>query len=113
MGKKAVMIESEYQIEGESSAIIEVAVAVQRVSKTDVTVLISGASGTGKEVVAKQIHQLSTRREKKFVAVNSGAIPWELVGVGMFWDAEGGVSDPKAPQPRLFFVARGGKTFTR
>ena len=111
MGKKAVSIQSEYQIQGESSAIIEVAVAVQRVSKTDVTVLISGASGTGKEVVAKQIHQLSTRRDKKFVAVNCGAIPETLIESELFGYEKGAFTDAKAQRIGLFEEANGGTIF--
>ena len=111
MGKKAVMIESEYQIQGESAAIIEVAVAVQRVSKTDVTVLISGASGTGKEVVAKQIHQLSARRDKKFVAVNCGAIPETLIESELFGYEKGAFTDAKVQRIGLFEEANGGTMF--
>ena len=67
------------EIIGTSQAIQQVRQLVKRVAGSDTTVLIQGGSGVGKEVVAKQVHQLSPWAEKPFVVVNCAAIPGELL----------------------------------
>lgn len=65
-------------LEGQSEAARQLYTYVKLVAPTSMSVLINGASGTGKEYVAKRIHQLSKRSEKPFVAIDCGAIPKEL-----------------------------------
>jgi DNA-binding NtrC family response regulator len=103
--------ESEFDLVGESAAMIEVAVAVQRVAKTDMPVLIVGESGTGKEVIAKQIHALSNRRDKNFVAVNCAAIPKDLIESELFGHDKGAFTDAKSSRIGLFEEAQGGTIF--
>lgn len=111
MGRRAVSIEPTFHLVGESAAMIEVAVAVQRIAKTDATALVVGESGTGKEIVAKQIHQLSPRKEKKFVGVNCGAIPRELIESELFGHEKGAFTDAKSQRVGLFEEAQGGTIF--
>ena len=61
---------------GNSRAIVRVRKMIDQVAPTEATVLILGESGTGKEVVARNIHYYSNRRNKPFVPINCGAIPW-------------------------------------
>lgn len=111
MGRRAISIESEFHLVGESSEMIAIAGAVQRIAKTDLTALVIGESGTGKEIVAKQIHQLSPRREKKFVGVNCAAIPSNLIESELFGHERGAFTDAKSQRVGLFEEAQGGTIF--
>jgi DNA-binding NtrC family response regulator len=112
MGRRASSIASDqFQLVGESAAMIQVAVAVHRIAKTDLSALIIGESGTGKEVVAKQIHQLSSRRDKKFVAVNCAAVPDNLIESELFGHEKGAFTDAKFQRVGLFEEAQGGTIF--
>ena len=64
---------------GESKATAELAALLEKIAPTDVSVFIAGESGSGKEVLARQIHDLSDRSGKAFIAVNCGAIPRDLL----------------------------------
>jgi len=64
---------------GEAPAMQDIFRAIGRLSQSDLTVLISGESGTGKELVAESLHQHSPRRNGPFIAINTGAIPGELL----------------------------------
>ncbi len=75
------------------------------------TVLIQGESGTGKDVIAKHIHQNSSRREKPFVAINASAIPETLMEAELFGHEKGAFTDAKAMKKGLFEVAEGGTLF--
>jgi len=74
---------------GNSLAIKSVLEVISRVSQTDVRVLITGENGTGKELVAREIHKLSSRSEQKFVEVNCAAIPNELIESELFGHEKG------------------------
>lgn len=111
MGKRMVVVENDYQIIGESAQIIDIAAAIQRVAQTDASVVVSGLSGTGKEVVARQIHLLSKRRGHKFVAVNCGAIPSELIESELFGHEKGAFTDARNQRIGLFEEAKGGTIF--
>ncbi len=76
-------------IVGESAEILEIHDLINHVSDSDSTVLIAGASGTGKELVARQIHQKSQRSKGQFVAVNCGAIPHDLIESELFGHVKG------------------------
>jgi two-component system, NtrC family, response regulator AtoC len=84
---------------------------VSRVAPTDSTVLISGESGTGKGVTARRIHELSSRRDGPFVAVNCGAIPENLIESELFGHTKGAFTSADKPRRGLFMQADRGTIF--
>ena len=83
----------------------------QLVADSDVTVLISGATGTGKEVIAKAIHEGSPRRDRPFIAVNCGAIPEQLLESELFGHEKGAFTGANSKHEGLFRTANGGTLF--
>ncbi|NUM32481.1 MAG: sigma-54-dependent Fis family transcriptional regulator [Bacteroidetes bacterium] len=98
-------------IVGESSAIFKVLKLIQRVEKTDSLVMITGDSGTGKEVVAEAIHINSLRRKKPFVAVNLAAIPTHLIEDELFGHEKGAFTGAVSKRIGKFEEAEGGTIF--
>ncbi|MBM9613849.1 sigma-54-dependent Fis family transcriptional regulator [Desulfobulbus rhabdoformis] len=97
---------------GESVAFQKVVKTAKRVSPTDTTVLITGQSGTGKEVMARALHRASPRAKKPFVAVNCGAIAPELIQSELFGYVEGSFTGAsKGGQAGKFEQASGGTIF--
>ncbi len=84
---------------------------ISRIARSNITVLIDGESGTGKELVAKAIHQLSTRQTHPFVVVNCGAIPENLLESELFGHVRGAFTGAVANKTGLFEVANGGTIF--
>jgi two-component system response regulator AtoC len=84
---------------------------IDQVSNTDVTVLIQGESGVGKEVVARSIHLNSFRKEKPFVKVNCAALPSELLESEMFGYEKGAFTGAYRQKPGKFELANGGTIF--
>ena len=74
---------------GNSIPIVELREIIKQVAPTDVTVLITGESGVGKEVVATEIHRLSKRSGKPFITVNCGAIPEGIIESELFGHVRG------------------------
>ena len=93
---------------GESFALKKVLAQINRVAKTDVTVLICGESGTGKELIARTLHENSLRSEKPFVAINCGAIPLSLIESELFGHEKGAFTDAKETHQGIFEQANGG-----
>jgi len=81
------------------------------VASSTSTVLIQGATGTGKELVARAIHSLSPRRDKPFVAVNCGALPDTLLESELFGYKAGAFTGAKLDKPGRFALAEGGTLF--
>jgi len=81
------------------------------IAESDSTVLIQGASGTGKELFAKAIHNLSRRKEKPFIKVNCGALPDPLLESELFGYLKGAFTDAKKDKPGRFALANGGTIF--
>jgi PAS domain S-box-containing protein len=79
-----------------------------QIAASDSTALIEGASGTGKELFARAIHNLSPRRDKAFVAINCGALPDTLLESELFGYKAGAFTDAKSDKPGRFAVADGG-----
>lgn len=96
---------------GRSAAMREVMELVRRVAPTPSTVLITGESGVGKEVVARAIHHFSEYRDRIFLPVNCGAIPETLLESQLFGHMRGSFTGAIANQEGLFQRARGGTIF--
>lgn len=98
-------------LEGQSEAARQLYTYVKLVAPTSMSVLINGASGTGKEYVAKRIHQLSKRSEKPFVAIDCGAIPKELAASEFFGHKKGSFTGAIEDKVGAFIEADGGTIF--
>lgn len=98
-------------LEGQSEAARQLYTYVKLVALTSMSVLINGASGTGKEYVAKRIHQLSKRSEKPFVAIDCGAIPKELAASEFFGHKKGSFTGAIEDKVGAFIEADGGTIF--
>jgi DNA-binding NtrC family response regulator len=98
-------------IVGDSRQLRETVEMIRRMADTDVTVLISGESGTGKELAARALHQLSSRRDKPFVAVNCAAMPAPLLESELFGHTRGAFTDAREPRSGLFVQAGDGTVF--
>jgi transcriptional regulator with PAS, ATPase and Fis domain len=96
---------------GKSKALREVLEMVKKVANTQATVLISGDSGTGKELIALALHGHSDRRDKLFLPVNCGALPETLLESLLFGHMKGSFTGAFANQEGLFEKARGGTIF--
>ena len=96
---------------GRSPAMQDVFRMIARVLDNDLTVLVTGESGTGKELVAEAIHQLGRRKDKPFVAVNTAAIPRELVESELFGHEKGAFTGALARSIGKFEAAHGGTLF--
>jgi two-component system nitrogen regulation response regulator GlnG len=96
---------------GRSAAMQSVFRMITRVLRNDLTVLILGESGTGKELVAEAIHQLGNRREGPFIAVNTAAIPAELIESELFGHEKGAFTGAVARHVGKFEQAAGGTLF--
>ena len=96
---------------GNSAAMAEVKDLIDRVSDTDVTVLIRGESGTGKELVARALHEKSLRKDKPFVKVNCAALPTELLESELFGFEKGAFTGAIQHKPGKFEFANRGTMF--
>lgn len=96
---------------GKSEAIQRVRQTIGKLARSQAPVLISGDSGTGKELAARLIHDLGPRAEEPFVAVNCGAIPSELMESEFFGHIKGSFTGADADKEGLFQAAQGGTLF--
>ncbi len=105
---KASMFE---EIVGSSAALKEVLSRVSKVAPTDATVLLTGETGTGKELIARAIHKRSQRSAKAFVTVNCAAIPQTLIGSELFGHEKGAFTGALQRRLGRFELADGGTIF--
>jgi two-component system response regulator AtoC len=107
--REQIRQENEFEsILAKSPQMIEVFRTIQKIADFKTTVLVSGESGVGKELVAKAIHARSTRKNAPFVAVNCGAIPENLLESELFGHKKGAFTDANADRRGLFEEATGG-----
>ena len=99
------------KIVGKSKALKDLLEMVRKVAPTQATVLITGESGSGKELIAHAVHALSDRKDKFFLPVNCGALPETLLESLLFGHIKGSFTGAYANQEGLFERARGGTIF--
>jgi DNA-binding NtrC family response regulator len=107
-------VESRYDFKnlvGESKAMQQIVELIRKVAPTTSTVLITGESGVGKEVVARAIHRESARRDRIFLPINCGAIPETLLESQLFGHVRGAFTGAVTAQEGLFQRSRGGTIF--
>ncbi|MDR9487331.1 sigma-54 dependent transcriptional regulator [Salibacter sp.] len=109
--RKKISGKKESDIIGESKAIAEVKEMIEKVAPTDARVLITGSNGTGKELVARQLHAHSERNKKPFVEVNCAAIPSELIESELFGHEKGAFTSAVKQRKGKFEQAEGGTLF--
>jgi two-component system nitrogen regulation response regulator NtrX len=103
--------ESRYRMVGESPALRAVRDLIEKVGPTSARVLVTGENGTGKELVARALHESSPRRERAFVEVNCAAIPSELIESELFGHMKGSFTGAFADRAGKFEQADGGTLF--
>ncbi len=96
---------------GNSKALSKVLNLTRKVAKTDVTVLITGENGTGKELIARELHQVSDRKEEVFISVDMGTISETLFESELFGHLKGAFTDAKEDRVGKFEAANGGTLF--
>ncbi len=107
-------VEARYSFEGiigDAPAMQKIFDVTEKVSQTDATVLLSGETGTGKDLLARAIHYSGPRRERKFVAQNCGALPDTLLESELFGHKRGSFTGAHADKKGLFELADGGTIF--
>ena len=110
-GSAPIMMEAGRKMIGNTSEMQKVFNIIHRLAKVDTPVLIRGASGTGKELVARAIHYNSTRKDEKFVAINCSAIPENLFESELFGHEKGSFTGAHERKIGRFQFAEGGTLF--
>ncbi|MFL5264403.1 MAG: sigma-54-dependent transcriptional regulator [Anaeromyxobacteraceae bacterium] len=100
-----------HAIIGKSARMLEVYRLLEQAAALDITVLLGGETGTGKELAARAVHYHSTRKERRFVPVNCGALPPDLVESELFGHARGAFTGAATAKAGLFEEADGGTIF--
>jgi DNA-binding NtrC family response regulator len=104
-------VSQKYQIIGNSKPIKDVLEMIEKVAPTDARVLITGPNGSGKELVARQLHEKSSRSNGQFVEVNCAAIPSELIESELFGHEKGAFTSAIKQRLGKFELAEGGTIF--
>jgi DNA-binding NtrC family response regulator len=109
--KLAENCENIFDCMGHSLAVQQIHQQILRVARTNFTVIVQGATGTGKELVARLIHEYSARADKPFVAVDCGALPDSIVESELFGYVKGAFTGADGKKSGLFEMAKGGTLF--
>lgn len=104
-------ISKKYQMIGNSEAINHVRAIIEKVAPSDARILITGPNGSGKELVAHELHELSHRKDNAFVEVNCAAIPSELIESELFGHEKGSFTSAIKQKKGKFELANGGTLF--
>jgi len=104
-------INKTFDIIGESKAIVQIKEMIERVAPTDARVLITGSNGTGKELVARWLHEKSNRANAPLIEVNCAAIPGELIESELFGHEKGAFTSAVSQRKGKFEQAEGGTIF--
>ncbi len=109
--RRLASVEGSPSLVGATPSMQHVQTLIDKVAPTESTVLILGETGTGKELVARSVHERSLRAEKPFVAINCGALPESLIESELFGHAKGSFTGADEHRIGLFEVASGGTIF--
>lgn len=109
--KKAVQRIKGHAIIGETPEIMHIKEMIEKVAPSDARVLITGENGTGKELVARSLHDLSNRKDQAFIEVNCAAIPAELIESELFGHEKGAFTSAIKQKKGKFELAEGGTLF--
>lgn len=109
--QRLLPVQGSQQIIGVSKQMENVRTLIERIAPTDVRVLVTGPSGTGKEVISRALHQLSRRKHGPFVSVHCGAIPAELLESELFGYVKGAFTGADKDRQGLLALADGGTLF--
>ena len=104
-------VSKNYEMIGESEAISHIKTMIEKVAQTDARVLITGPNGTGKELVAHQLHEKSNRAQQTIIEVNCAAIPSELIESELFGHVKGAFTSAVKDRAGKFEAANGGTIF--
>lgn len=104
-------VAEKYLMIGESDSLLKIKTLIDKVAPTDARVLITGENGTGKELVAHQLHEKSSRSKAPFIEVNCAAIPSELIESELFGHLKGAFTSAVKDRPGKFEAANGGTLF--
>jgi two-component system nitrogen regulation response regulator NtrX len=104
-------VSKNYEMIGESDAISHIKTMIEKVAQTDARVLITGPNGTGKELVAHQLHENSNRAQQAIIEVNCAAIPSELIESELFGHVKGAFTSAVKDRAGKFEAANGGTIF--
>ena len=108
--KQVINQDSNYII-GNSKALMSALNLVRKVAKTDVNVLVTGENGTGKELIARELHRTSIRKNEVFIGVDMGSISETLFESELFGHTKGAFTDAKEDRAGKFEAANGGTLF--
>jgi len=108
---KQVINQDHNYIIGNSKALTSALNLTRKVAKTDINVLITGENGTGKELIARELHRISTRKEEVFISVDMGSISETLFESELFGHTKGAFTDAKEDRAGKFEAANGGTLF--
>jgi DNA-binding NtrC family response regulator len=104
-------VSKKYEMIGNSPAMQRVRLLIEKVAGSDARILVTGPNGSGKELVARQLHELGPRKERGFVEVNCAAIPSELIESELFGHEKGSFTSAIRQKKGKFELAHGGTLF--
>ena len=111
VGNKQLVSKESGMFWGDSNAMQQLRMLIEKVAKTDANLLITGENGTGKEMLAREIHLLSPRKDEAMVPVDMGAITETLFESELFGHVKGAFTDARTDRPGKFEVANNGSLF--